>query len=128
MCTLRKYNFIKSMPIVVVFFFFFFLIQVETWMRGYEPRSPLAPDAASSSSSDASFASVVLWNTCPRAAAPLSTVHSADSTSPGDAGRTPESEHGTFLTRPESGFNVEWRRASVDVFLSFSTSGSGSSA
>eukprot|EP00064_Thunnus_orientalis_P007609 superscaffoldBa00000855_g7631 len=51
-------------------------------MRGFGPLSPLVQDSASSSSSDASFASV-LGNTCPRAAVP---PHSAftDSTSPAE--------------------------------------------
>ncbi|TKS85731.1 VPS10 domain-containing receptor [Collichthys lucidus] len=54
--------------------------KVEMRMQGYGPLSPLVQDSASSSSSDASFASV-LGNTCPRAAAPPHSA-STDSTLP----------------------------------------------
>lgn len=69
-------------------------------MQGYGPLSPLVQDSASSSSSDASFASV-LGNTCPRAAAPPHSAF-ADSTSPGDDRQTLGSENDVFLTRQES--------------------------
>lgn len=70
-------------------------------MRGYGPLSPLVQDSASSSSSDASFASV-LGNTCPSTAAP---PHSAftDSTLPGDVRQTLKSKNDMFLTRQKSG-------------------------
>lgn len=64
---------------------------------GDGPLSPLVQDAASGSSSDASFASV-LGNTCPCSAAP---PHSAF-TSPGDDKRALESRNDMLLTRPES--------------------------
>lgn len=72
-------------------------------MRGYGPLSPLVQDSASSSSSDASFASV-LGSTCPRAAAP---PHSAftDSTLPGDDRETLKNENDMFLTRLKSEFS-----------------------
>lgn len=74
----------------------FFFIGVEIRMRGFGPLSPLVQDSASSSSSDASFASV-LGNTCPRAAVP---PHSAftDSTRPGDDRQTLKCENDMFLT------------------------------
>lgn len=77
-------------------------------MWGYGPLSPLVQDSASSSSSDASFASV-LWSTCPRALLLLLLLlhppHSTftDSTSPGDDRQTLKSENDMFLTRPKWG-------------------------
>lgn len=68
-------------------------------MRGYGPLSPLQ-DSASSSSSDASFASV-LGSTCPRAAAPPHSAF-ADSASPGDDRQTLQSKNDVFLTRLQS--------------------------
>lgn len=71
------------------------------------PLSPLVQDSASSSSSDASFASV-LGNTCPlRAAPPHSTF--PDSTLPGDDVQTLTSKNGVFLTRSQKLRRMEMR-------------------
>lgn len=67
---------------------------------GDGPLSPLVQDAASGSSSDASFASV-LGNTCPCSAAPPHSAFTV-STLPGDDKRALESRNDMLLTRPES--------------------------
>lgn len=65
-------------------------------MRGFGPLSLLVQDSASSSSSDASFASI-LGNTCPRAVVPPHSAF-ADSARPGDDKQTLKSENDAFLT------------------------------
>lgn len=81
-------------------FFFFIQVEVGDAETGDGPLSLLVQDAASGSSSDASFASV-LGNTCPCSAAPPHSAFTV-STLPGDDKRALESRNDMLLTRPES--------------------------
>lgn len=92
---------------------------------GVCPRASLMQESASSSSSDASFASV-LGNPCPRVAAPPHSAF-ADSSLPGDDRRGRERERKNnsswlkqnYSQNSEVGIDAWWRRVSVAAFLSF---------
>lgn len=92
--------FIKIFFAQLLCLFFFIQVEVGDAETGDGPLSPLVQDAASGSSSDASFASV-LGNTCPCSAAPPHSAFTV-STLPGDDKRVLGSRNDMLLTRPES--------------------------